>query len=90
MPKLDPLPLTQIPQPFDSPDFVFEVKFDGLRALAFAEGDGCQLVSRKGIRFERYVDLASELGLEAQCRNAIIDGELLCLPGPCRGDGSRA
>jgi len=31
---LRPMRLLRIPKPFDHPDFLYEVKFDGFRALA--------------------------------------------------------
>jgi hypothetical protein len=38
--------LLRIPQPFDHPDFIFEPKIDGFRALAHVTGHHCELVSR--------------------------------------------
>ncbi len=40
--------LLQLRAPFDDPDFLYEVKFDGFRALAYVEDGHCELVSRKG------------------------------------------
>jgi hypothetical protein len=34
--------------PFDHPDYIFELKHDGFRALAYVERDGTRLVSRRG------------------------------------------
>ena len=48
LPKLSPMALIQIPAPFDDPDFLYEVKFDGFRALAYVDDGRCELVSRKG------------------------------------------
>ncbi len=47
LPKLSPMDLIQIPAPFDDPDFLYEVKFDGFRALAYVEDGHCELVSRR-------------------------------------------
>ena len=58
LPKLSPLPLIQFPAPFDDPDFLFEVKFDGFRALAYVEDGRCELVSRKGHTYKRFQDLS--------------------------------
>ena len=55
LPKFDPLPLLQISAPFDDPDFLCEVKFDGFRALAYVEDCDCELVSRKGQVHRRFV-----------------------------------
>ena len=41
LPKLSPMPLIQSPAPFDDPDFLYEVKFDGFRALAYVEDGHC-------------------------------------------------
>jgi bifunctional non-homologous end joining protein LigD len=38
--------LLRIPEPFDHPDFLYEVKHDGFRALASVKDGACQLVSR--------------------------------------------
>jgi ATP-dependent DNA ligase len=38
--------LLRIPEPFDHPNFLYEVKFDGFRALAHVNGHHCQFVSR--------------------------------------------
>lgn len=32
--------------PFDSSEYLFEVKWDGIRALAFVESEGYRLISR--------------------------------------------
>ena len=37
--------LIQFSTPFDDPDFLYEVKFDGFRALAYVEDGHCELVS---------------------------------------------
>jgi ATP-dependent DNA ligase len=37
--------LLRIPEPIDHPDFLYEVKHDGFRALAHVQGHHCQLVS---------------------------------------------
>lgn len=42
------MPLVRIPEPFDHPDWLFELKHDGFRALAYVEGHQCRLVSRNG------------------------------------------
>ena len=40
--------LIQIPAPLDDPEFLFELKLDGFRALAYVEDGARKLVSRKG------------------------------------------
>ena len=53
--------LVRQPDPFDDLDWVFEVKFDGFRGLAYVEHGGCKLVSRKGHVFGRFKDLSTAI-----------------------------
>ena len=40
--------------PFDSPNHLFELKWDGMRGLAFAQGGELRLLSRNGLIGRRY------------------------------------
>jgi len=42
-----PMLATSIEAPFDSPEWFFEIKWDGYRAIAFLEKGNVRLVSRK-------------------------------------------
>jgi hypothetical protein len=48
------MPLVRLPEPFDSPDWIFEIKYDGFRALAYLEHGACRLVSRNCVVFRRF------------------------------------
>ena len=71
--------LLRIPEPFDHPDFIFEPKMDGFRALAVVEGHHCQLVSRNGHVFRSWPQLAEEIAHAVRTRHAVLDGEICCL-----------
>jgi hypothetical protein len=43
-PKFTPIRLSRRSKPFDSDDWIFELKHDGFRGLAFVENGRCQLV----------------------------------------------
>lgn len=58
---LAPLGLTLRDAPFDDSDWVFELKYDGFRALAYVGGYGCRLVSRNRHRFDEFEPLARRL-----------------------------
>ena len=62
---------------FDNPDWIYEKKFDGYRALAYISAKGeAQLISRNGIDFStKYVDITS--ALKELCLDAVLDGELV-------------
>jgi bifunctional non-homologous end joining protein LigD len=70
------MPLVRARQPFDHPDWIFELKYDGFRALAFVNGGGTKLVSRRGLSYRRFDDLRSEISLELNADDAVLDGEI--------------
>ena len=58
-------------------DWIFEVKFDGYRALAYVRGSDCRLVSRNGNDLtERFPDVAKEIVKATKSPNAVLDGEV--------------
>jgi ATP-dependent DNA ligase len=78
--------LLRIPEPFDSPDFVFEPKLDGFRALAHVRGHRCEFVSRNGHTFKQWPQLAEEIAHAARAHSAVLDGEICCLEPDGRTD----
>jgi bifunctional non-homologous end joining protein LigD len=79
MPLMTPMRLLRIPEPFDHPDFLFEPKLDGFRALAHIRGHHCELVSRNGHTFKQWPQLCGELAHAVRTRSAVLDGEVCCL-----------
>lgn len=71
-----PIPLDRLAKPFDDPNWIFEIKHDGFRALALIEKGHCWLVSRRKHKFYAFGDLATAIGREVQVDMAILDGEL--------------
>jgi bifunctional non-homologous end joining protein LigD len=72
-----PLTLASQPQPFDGPDWLFEIKHDGFRALAVIEEGGCRFYSRKKHRLTGFRDLGEAIVKELNVESAILDGELV-------------
>ena len=60
LPPLQPMPLQKRPSAFDHPDWIFELKYDGFRALAYIEAGECRLVSRNGNQFKSVARLWRE------------------------------
>ena len=71
-----PMSLGQLSAPFDDPDWVFEIKHDGFRALALIERGHCWFVTRKKHKFYGLHDLAAALVREVNAEMAVLDGEL--------------
>jgi len=79
LPWVEPLRLTWRREAFDDPDWLFELKYDGFRALLYIEPGDVRFVSRNGKRMRRFDQLAKAIAQELGVQNAILDGELVCL-----------
>lgn len=66
-------------KPFCHPDWIFEVKWDGFRSLAYVEGRDCRLISRNGNEFKSFPALNDGISGELGSRSAVLDGEIVCL-----------
>jgi bifunctional non-homologous end joining protein LigD len=77
--KIQPMLATAIDAPFDSPDWIYEIKWDGYRAIAFIEGGRVRLVSRnQNDLTAQYGDLA-DLPRFVSAKTAVLDGEIVAL-----------
>jgi bifunctional non-homologous end joining protein LigD len=77
---LQPMPLQRRREPFDHPDWLFELKYDGFRAVAAIQSGRTQLVSRNGHPFGSFADLAAAIGADLDIEGkAVIDGEIVCV-----------
>src|SRR5919201_1683104 len=81
-----PMPLVRLPAPFDHPDWMFELKHDGFRALAHVEGHRCRLVSRRGHVFKNFNMLCEEIAHSVRAYDAILDGEIVRLDADGRSN----
>jgi bifunctional non-homologous end joining protein LigD len=78
LPIIEPMALTRIAAPFDNPDFVFELKHDGFRSLAYIADGRCSLVSLSKTYYQRFDSLKTALA-KLKAKTAILDGVLVCL-----------
>jgi bifunctional non-homologous end joining protein LigD len=77
LPRFTPAGLVRRQEAFDHSDFLFELKYDGWRALAYLEDGRSELVSRKGNALKSFESLRAalaRLGL-----TSVLDGEIVCL-----------
>lgn len=65
--------------PFNHDDWLFEVKHDGFRALAYIEDGVCKLVSRNDHAYSRFSDLMTVMPNDITAKTAVLDGELVVL-----------
>jgi bifunctional non-homologous end joining protein LigD len=82
LPRINPINPAKIAAPFDHDYWVFELKHDGFRAVAYVEDSVARLISRKQIQYKGFTGLSAALaGLRVH--NAMLDGEIVAL----RSDG---
>ena len=80
MPRtIRPMLATLVDEPFDDDEWLFEIKWDGYRAIAFLDDGDMRLVSRNQNDLTgEYPDLA-DLPDHIKARSAIVDGEIVAL-----------
>jgi len=76
---IHPMLAESVEKPFDGPDWLFEIKWDGYRAVTFIENGKARLVSRnQNDLTPRYPEL-QDLPQFIQAKSAILDGEVVAL-----------
>lgn len=76
--KIKPM-LAELSEPFDSPDYIYEIKWDGTRCIAFISRGKVRLQNRRlyDITY-RYPEL-KDLPKFVKAHSAILDGEIVVL-----------
>jgi len=78
MKHIKPMLATLYDEPFDDPNWIFEIKWDGFRAIADCEKSKVELYSRNQISFnERFGPIVKSL--QKAKLSAILDGEVVVI-----------
>lgn len=73
-------PMLAVPaKPFDDQDWLYELKWDGIRALAFARDESLRLVGRRGTVLTGHFPELRYLRAHLAAESFVIDGELVVL-----------
>jgi len=76
---IHPMLATLVEEPFDDDQWLFEVKWDGYRAVTFIKNGEARLVSRNQNQLTgEFPEIAKVVG-ELKAENAILDGEVVAL-----------
>jgi bifunctional non-homologous end joining protein LigD len=75
----EPMSACLVKRPPEGGDWLFEVKWDGVRALCFLEEGELRIFSRRGRRCERQYPELSVLPHYVAARQAVLDGEIAVL-----------
>jgi bifunctional non-homologous end joining protein LigD len=82
---IQPMLASPLNEPFDHPDWIFEVKWDGYRAVAEIRDNTVSLYSRNGISFEKKFFPITE-ALRKFGFDAVVDGEIVVVDNQGRPD----
>ena len=73
-----PMLATLVNEPFDDPDWIYEVKWDGYRAVSYINKGTVSISSRNNKSFEgKYYPIAAVM--EKWSINAVLDGEIVVI-----------
>lgn len=76
--RVKPMLATLVDEPFDDSDWIYEIKWDGYRAIGAWDGREAELYSRNGQDFSQKYPPAYE-ALRKLKRPVVIDGEIVVL-----------
>ena len=94
LPELRPMLPRPLPEPFDSPDHLFEPWWGGVRALASIgpadlPGTGeVRIVDETGLDRSSVLPELAGMAVRVVARSAILDGELVVVDGAGRADAT--
>ena len=76
---IEPMLTNLVDEPFSHPEWLYEVKWDGVRALFYIQNGQASFISRNGIDMSfRYPELA-HITEQISAETAILDGEIVAL-----------
>ncbi len=78
--KIEPMLAAAADEPFDSPDFTYEPKWDGVRTIAFVDGGEVRLQTRNLLDCtKQYPEATQAAEALTGAYHAILDGEIVAL-----------
>jgi bifunctional non-homologous end joining protein LigD len=78
-PAIEPMKSTLVERPPEGDEWLFEVKWDGVRAIAFVENEEVRLQARSGLRCERQYPELAVIHHHIAAGRAVLDGEIAVL-----------
>ncbi|MGH4124277.1 MAG: RNA ligase family protein [Clostridium sp.] len=76
--NIKPMLIGEMQEAFDSQDYIYELKLDGLRCLAYLDKDFTDLRNKRNIKMQVKVPELSDIHKQVKCR-CILDGELIVI-----------
>lgn len=77
--NIKPMLIAEEKQPFDDINYIYELKLDGIRCVAYLDKNSVELRNKRNDKLLfRYPEL-SEINKQINCEKAILDGELFVM-----------
>jgi bifunctional non-homologous end joining protein LigD len=76
---IHPMLAISVDKAFDDDEWLFEIKWDGYRAVAFLDGKSLRLVSRNQNDLTKAYPELQEIPNQITARTAVLDGEIVAL-----------
>ena len=77
--SLEPMLATLVEKPPRGEEWLYEIKWDGIRAIAFLDHEEVRITSRSGLRCERQYPELAVVPHQVAAPTAILDGEIAVL-----------
>jgi bifunctional non-homologous end joining protein LigD/DNA ligase-1 len=74
--SIKPMLIAEARSPFDSPDYLFELKLDGERCIAYLSQEGTDLRNKSNVKLNMHVPELNNIHLQTT-EKVILDGELI-------------
>jgi len=74
--NIKPMLIGEMQDAFNSPDYIYELKLDGERCIAYLDKDTTELRNKRNIKMIAKVPELSDIHKQIKCR-CILDGELI-------------
>jgi bifunctional non-homologous end joining protein LigD len=76
---IQPMLATLVDDPFSNPEWIFETKWDGFRAVCFVQNGRARFVSRNQLDMTPQFPELVGVGKQVDAKEAILDGEIVAL-----------
>jgi len=75
---IKPMLIAEMQNPFDSPEWIYEIKLDGIRCIAYLDRSGTDLRNKRDKKLLPHVPELSDIHLRTR-EKCILDGELFIM-----------
>lgn len=76
--NIKPMLIAEMKDAFDSPDYIYELKLDGVRCIAYLDNGSTELLNKRNLRVSPIYPELNDINKQVNKR-CILDGELVVI-----------